>query len=424
MRHLIIGYSVAAISAIKSIREFDKASEIVVLTDETSVYSRPLISYFLAGQVMKNKLSFIPKDFEEEMKITVRWNTAAKKIDSKKKTVSTADNEIIKYDRLLICTGGVPIKLPIDGYFEDISGIFTFVKLGEVEKLIKYIEKNKIKECVILGAGLIGMKAAEGLLARKIKIRIVEMADRLLANTFDKTASALLEEKLKESGSEFLKETTIKKIISKAKKLEALELSSGKTIKTRLLIMAVGVRPNIELCKGTGVAVNRGIVVNTKMETNIPGIYAAGDVAEGREFLSGENAVIAIWPVAARQGGVAGANMAGKITEYDGMFPMNSVTILGVPSISFGLTNPKTADYQILLSSEGGRYKKIVIKEDRIVGVVLVNAIERAGIFGLLIKQKLDVSALKKQLLLDDFGFLVLPRDFRKHFVTGEGTEV
>ena len=424
MRHLIIGYSVAAISAIKSIREIDKVSEITVLTDESSSYSRPLISYFLAGKVKKNKMGFVPEDFEKEMNIAVRWSTAAKKIDTKLKTVTTSKNEKIKYDRLLISTGGAPIKLPIPGYAEDISGIFTFIKLDEVEKLIKYIDKNKIKECVVLGAGLIGMKAAEGLLARKIKIKIVELADRLLANTFDKTASLLLEEKLKESGSEFLKETTIKKIISKSKKLEALELSNGKTIKTKLLIMAIGVRPDTELVKGTEIKVNRGIVVNSKMETSVTGVYAAGDVAEGKDFLSGENSVIAIWPVAARQGGVAGFNMAGKITEYDGMFPMNSVTILGVPSISFGLTNPKTSDYQILLANEGGRYKKIVLKDDLIVGVVLVNAIERAGIFGLLIKQKLDISALKKQLLLDDFGFLVLPKDFRKHFVTGEGTEV
>ena len=424
MRHLIIGYSVAAISAIKSIRELDTQSEITVLTDEACVYSRPLISYFLAGSVKKNKMSFIPEDFEKEMNISVRWSTSVKKIDTAVKTVVTAKNEKLKYDRLLLATGGTPIKLPIDGYAGDISGIFTFVKLDEVEKLIRYIEKNKIKECVVLGAGLIGMKAAEGLLARNIKIKIVELADRLLANTFDKTASALLEDKLKESGSEFLKETTIKKIVSKSKKLEALELSNGKTIKTKLLIMAVGVRPNIELAKDAGIKVNRGIVVNSRMETSVPGIYAAGDAAEGRDFLLGENAVIAIWPVAARQGGVAGSNMAGKITEYDGMFPMNSVTILGVPSISFGLTNPKADGYQVLLQNEGGKYKKIVLKDDVIVGVVLVNAIERAGIFGLLIKQKLDVSAFKKKLLRDDFGFLVLPKDFRKHFVTGEGTEV
>lgn len=302
--------------------------------------------------------------------------------------------------------------------------MFTFIKLDEVEKLIKYIDKNKIKECVVLGAGLIGMKAAEGLLARKIKIKIVEMADRLLANTFDKTASALLEEKLKESGSEFLKETTIKKVVSKGKKLEGIVLSTGKTVKTKLLIVAVGVRPNLELAAGTSIKTNRGIVVNERMETSVPGIFAAGDVAEGADFLTGSNSVIAIWPVAARQGMTAGFNMAGKITEYDGMFPMNSVTIIGVPSISFGLTNPKTNDYEILSCNEKGKYKKIVIKDNVIVGVVLVNVIERAGIFGLIIKQKLDVSGFKKQLLKDDFGFLVLPKDFRKHYVTGDGTEV
>ncbi|OGF44206.1 MAG: hypothetical protein A2452_05360 [Candidatus Firestonebacteria bacterium RIFOXYC2_FULL_39_67] len=424
MRYVIIGYSVAAVNAIKSIREVDKTGEIMVLTDEASIYSRPLISYFLAGKVKKDKLGFVDASFAKEMNVNIRWSTPVVKIDEKGKNVITAKNEKIKYDRLLISTGGVPINPPIDGYSDDIAGVFTFIKLDEVEKLVKYIEKNKIKECVVLGAGLIGMKAAEGLLARKIKIKIVEMADRLLANTFDKTASALLEEKLKESGSEFLKETTIKKVLSKGKKLEGVVLSTGKTVKTKLLIVAVGVKPNLELIKGTFIKANRGIVVNERMESSVSNIFAAGDVAEGADFLSGANSVIAIWPVAARQGMTAGFNMAGKITEYDGMFPMNSVTIMGVPSISFGLTNPKTNDYEVLSCNEKGKYKKIVIKDNVIVGVVLVNIIERAGIFGLIIKQKLDVSLFKKQLLKEDFGFLVLPKDFRKHYVTGDGTEV
>ena len=355
MRYVIIGYSVAAVNAIKSIREVDKTGEIMVLTDEASIYSRPLISYFLAGKVKKDKLGFVDASFAKEMNVNIRWSTPVVKIDEKGKNVITAKNEKIKYDRLLISTGGVPINPPIDGYSDDIAGVFTFIKLDEVEKLVKYIEKNKIKECVVLGAGLIGMKAAEGLLARKIKIKIVEMADRLLANTFDKTASALLEEKLKESGSEFLKETTIKKVLSKGKKLEGVVLSTGKTVKTKLLIVAVGVKPNLELIKGTFIKANRGIVVNERMESSVSNIFAAGDVAEGADFLSGANSVIAIWPVAARQGMTAGFNMAGKITEYDGMFPMNSVTIMGVPSISFGLTNPKTNDYEVLSCNEKGK---------------------------------------------------------------------
>ena len=424
MRYVIVGYSVAAVNAIKSIREVDRTGEITVFTDEASLYSRPLISYYLAGKVKKSKLSFVEASFAAEMKVDIRWSTPVKKIDEKKKYIITANNEKLKFDRLLLATGGVPIKPPIEGYADDIAGVFSFLKLDEVEKLIKYIEKKKIKECIILGAGLIGMKAVEGLLAKKIKIKIVELADRLLANTFDRTASALLEEKLKESGSEFLRETTIKKVLAKGKKLEGVVLSTGKTLKTRLLIVAVGVKPALELTAGTTIKTNRGIVVNGRMESTVSGIYAAGDAAEGADFLSGNNAVIAIWPVAARQGMTAGFNMAGKITEYDGMFPMNSVTILGVPSISFGLTNPKTGDYEVLVSNEKGKYKKIVLKNNVIVGVVLVNAIERAGIFGLIIKQKLDVSTFKRQLLKEDFGFLVLPKDFRKHFVTGDGTEV
>jgi len=268
------------------------------------------------------------------------------------------------------------------------------------------------------------MKAAEGLLGKKIKFKIVDIADRLLANTFDREASAILEAKLKEAGCEFIKENSIKKLVVKTNKIEEVVLNDGRKIKTKLLIMAVGVRPDLSFVKDTAVKTNKGVLVDNFMQTSVKDVYAAGDVAEGLEFLSGSNFVIAIWPTAAKQGRIAGQNMSGKQVEFAGSFAMNSVEILGVPSISFGITNPKEDGYEVITKSDKGRYKKMVIKDNKIVGVILVNCIERAGIYGLLIKEKLDVFGLKKELLKDDFGFLLLPMNFRKHYVTGEGTEV
>jgi len=424
MKYVIVGYSVAAVNAITAIRESDKTGEITVISNEDQLYSRPLISYYLAGKLKKDKIGFTSKDFEKDMKITVLYGAEAVKIETKSRHVELNNKKKLPYDRLLVCTGGSPIKIPVDGLKDGLKGVFTFTKLADAKELEKYIEKNKLKEAVILGGGLIGMKAAEALLGKKMKFKILDIADRLLANTFDKEASALLEEKLKANGCEFLKETTIKKVIAKAGKIEDLVLSSGKKLKAKLLIMAVGVRPEISLVKGTPITAGRGIIVDSRMETGVPGVFSAGDCAEGLEFLSGKGAVIAIWPTAAKQGKVAGHNMAGVKDVFTGSFAMNSVEILGVPSISFGITNPKEDGYEVLKKSADGKYKKIVIKDNKLVGVILVNCIERAGIYGLLIKEKLDVFGLKKELLTDDFGFLRLPTDFRKHFVTGEGTEV
>lgn len=425
MKYVIIGYSVAAVNAIKAIREHDKNSEIIVLTDEDKLYSRPLISYYLAGKV-KNDLSFVDGDFDKKYNLNVYYSTSVKTIDVKKKKVIVDKNKFINYDKLLISVGGTPIIPPIEGYKKEIKGIFTFTKLEDAVKLSEYIKKNKIKEAVILGGGLIGIKAAEGLLDHNIKLKIIDIADRLLSNTFDKDASLYIENRLKEYNSEFIPLDTVVKIISKNKSLNSVILKSGKKLKTKLLIIAVGVKPNLSIVENAGIKTNKGILVDEYMQTNIKDIFAAGDVVESVNFVTGEKSVIAIWPAAALQGRVAGLNMVGKETKYEGFFPMNSVEVLGIPSISFGITNVSEHDknYEVLVRKEKCLYKKFVLKDNKIVGVVLVGNIERAGIYGLLIRQKIDVSNFKNELLSDDFGFLVLPKDFRKHFVSKVGIEV
>jgi NADPH-dependent 2,4-dienoyl-CoA reductase/sulfur reductase-like enzyme len=164
--------------------------------------------------------------------------------------------------------------------------------------------------------------------------------DRILANTFDKEASSIIEDRLAQGGCKVIKEDTIQGIETKEGRVARVFLGSGKEVATSLLIIAAGVRPNLELVKGTPIKVDRGILVDRSMRTNVEDIYAAGDCAQGIDLLSKTNAVIAIWPVAARQGRVAGLNMCGTRTEYHGLFAMNSVQIFDIPSISFGVTNP------------------------------------------------------------------------------------
>ncbi|HOL22542.1 MAG TPA: NAD(P)/FAD-dependent oxidoreductase, partial [bacterium] len=179
------------------------------------------------------------------------------------------------------------------------------------------------------------------------------------------------------------------------------------------------------LVKDTFIKYNRGILVDENMGSSVNFINAAGDVAEGKDMITGNNSVIAIWPVAAKQGKVAGMNMAGSDIIYDGLFPMNAVDIVGVPVISFGITNPSETDgYEIVKERRENIYKKIVLKDNRIVGCIFLGRIERSGIFQGLIKYKIDVSRFKDELLSDDFGLLVLPAEYRKHMVRGEGIEV
>lgn len=427
-KYLIVGNSVAGVNCIEAIREVDEKGEIVVVSEENIFnYSRPLISYYLGGRIGIDKLPFKEKRFYEENKVDLILNTRAEKLNVEKKEIQLTNSEKIKFNRLLIACGGKPVVPPIQGLKGIKEGVFTFTKFYDAQKIIDYIRINSIKEAVVLGAGLIGLKCTEGLVERGLKVNIIELADRILANTFDKEASGILENALKKWRCKVFKKDTVAKIDRDNGKIKGVILKSGRTIPTDLLIIAIGVSPNLDLVKDTPVKYERGIMVNDRMQTNIKDIYAAGDVAQGKDFLLQKNSVVAIWPVASRQGKVAGFNMAGKKMKYEGLFAMNSVELAGIPTISFGITNPpQDEEYEVLSKKDEKNdfYRKIVLKNNRIVGAIFLGKIERAGIFSGLIKDKINVSSSKHELLSDDFGLLVLPAEYRKHLVIGEGIEV
>lgn len=424
MRYLIIGNSVAGVHCVEAIRGADKEGPITIVSDEEALnYSRPLLSYYLGGRIAEDRLAFRDKVFYEKHKVDLILGNRATGLDTKQKKVSLTDGTRLSYDQLLLSVGGVPIVPPIDGLRHDTTGVFTFIQLQEAKRLINYIEQESIQEAVVLGAGLIGLKAIEGLLERGVRVTVIELADRVLANTFDAEASAILEERLADHGCTVMKGDTITRVKTRGGKIRQLSLKRGTEIPTSLLIVAVGVRPNLALVKGTTIKTDRGIVVDEFMRTSAEAVYAAGDCAQGLDFLSKENAVIAIWPVAARQGKVAGLNMSGVQTPYPGLFAMNSVQIMDIPTISFGMTTPPEGEgYEVLQRVDRTRslYKKIILKDNRVVGAILLNAIERAGVYGMLIREGIDVKEFKDQLLGDEFGLLVLPKEFRKHLVAGE----
>jgi len=428
MHYVIVGNSVAGVNCVEAIRSVHREGTITVVSDEDMVnYSRPLLSGFLGGKLTEDKLFFRDSDFYEKNRVNLLLSKRAERLSVSEQTVTLEDGTVLPYDRLLISVGGLPIMPPIEGLEDEVKGVFTFLKWKEARAVVGYIERKEIKEAVVLGAGLIGLKVIEGLLERGLRVTVVELTDRILANTFDDEASSILEKQLAQHGCRVVKEDTIERIRTRGGRIRRAILGNGEEITTALLIIAAGVRPNLMLVEGTSIKTDRGILVDRFMMTNIRDIYAAGDCAQGLNLLSGDDAVIAIWPVAARQGRVAGLNMAGVQTQYSGLFPMNAVHILDIPTISFGTTNPVDGEgYEVLkrLDRERGFYKKIILKDGKVVGGILLNCVERAGVYGMLIREGIDVKDFKDQLLNDDFGFLVLPTEFRKHLVAGDGLVV
>jgi len=433
MRYVIIGNSASGIAAIEAIRESDKKGKITVISDEPHFnYSRPLISYLLGKKVPFEMKPYREKDFYKDNKVKLILNKKATKLDLKQKVVVLTGKQRIHFDKLLIATGGTPIIPEIKG--SNLGGVFTFTKLADVEKIERYIKANKVKGAVIIGGGLIGLKATEALIELGIKVTIVELADRILSATFDKKASSIIEAALEKIGCKLITNNTVVEMKGKNKKacpvrnrrfsngVKEVILKNKESIPTDLVIVAIGVRPNIELVKNTLIKTDRGILVDNFLQTNIKDIYAAGDCCEAKDSLLNKNWPIAIWPVAVRQGKIAGYNMAGMKKEYQGSFAMNSVELCGIPTISMGESCPEGGGYQVLeyLEQEKSIYKKIVLKDNKIVGTIFVGDIERAGIYTGLIKDKIDVSSFKEHLLREDFGLISLPKEYRKHLVAGE----
>ncbi|MHA1849264.1 MAG: NAD(P)/FAD-dependent oxidoreductase [Promethearchaeota archaeon] len=420
MKYVLIGGGFAGVWAVEGIRSVDKDGEIVLVSEEPN-YSRPLITYVLGNQVDPALLTYRDESFFKKNKVSLKIGNKVEKLDLEGKKVILSSGEDIQYDKLLIATGGSPFVPPIQGV--DTKGVFTFTTRQDGEKILDYINQNGVKHVIVLGGGLIGLKSTEALMELGIKVTVVELADRILSATFDKKASRIIENALRESGCRVITEDTISSINSSDGRVASITLkNNNETIECGMVIMAIGVRPRIDLVKDTPIKVNRGIVVDEHMETSVKDVYAAGDVVESN------GSVIAILPVATRQGKIAGKNMAGLVVEYSGGIPMNSVSLAGIPTISAGLTDPKedVEKYEILerYEPEKNVYKKLVVRDGVLVGAVFVSKIDRAGIYTGLIREKTDISKFKDKLLSDNFGLIALPKEYRKSLLKSPEVEI
>lgn len=422
MNYVIIGNSVAAVGAIRGIRKVDAHGHITVLSRENhAAYGRPLISYLLGGTVTEKRMPYLPADFYQKHQVNLLLGAEVVAVDAGKSRVSLASGETIPYDRLLIATGGDPFVPPIEGMAGK-EKVFTFTTWDDAAKLKGLA--NDINRVVVIGGGLIGLKAAEGLYQLDKQVTIVELADRILSAAFDRTAGRIVAKKMKANGIEVVTEDTVVRIEGEGSEITGVTLKSGDFIPCDTVIVAIGVRPAAGFLKGSGVEVNRGVVVGDTMETSVPGIYSAGDVAEARDFFSGTKNPMPIWPDAYIQGDVAGISMAGGEKGYQGGLAMNSIELFKVPTISMGITNPEPGErYEVhtFQDLERYQYRKIVLEDGILVGVVMVSNVDRAGIFAGLIRDKVAVAPFKEHLLAPDFGFVHLTKEIRSSLFAPQG---
>ncbi len=409
MKYVIIGNSAAAIGTIQGIRLVDKTGQIVVISDEKyHTYSRPLISYWLKEQVTEENMRYRGEDFYEKNDVDTLFETRVKKINPDRKTVTIENGNEISYDRLMVATGSKPFVPPMEG-LDRVAKKFTFMKLDDAKAVREAVTEGA--KILIVGAGLIGLKAAEALEHYGADMTVIDLADRILPSILDSEASAIMQKHIESKGVKFILGTSVKEFSE-----SSAVLQNGDTVQFDMVILAVGVRPNTELIAEAGGKVNRGIVTDQKQAVQgLRDVYAAGDCTESLDITTGQQKILALLPNAFLQGEIAGQNMAGKETYYLNAMPMNAIGFFGLHIITAG-----SYEGEAYTETDGAEnYKKLVTADNELKGFILMGDVKRAGIYTYMIKWHMPIDECDFELLKTKPQLMAFSREYRNEKLAG-----
>lgn len=413
MKHyVIIGNGVAAVGCIEGIRSIDRESKITVVSAENhSVYCRPLISYYLEGKTDLNRMQYRNAHFYEKMDCQVLYGKKATGIDAVRKIVVLDDGSKLSYDSVCVAAGSSPFVPQFTG-LDSVEKKFSFMTLDDTLALEAAVEISS--RVLIVGAGLIGLKCAEGLRDRVASITICDLSDRVLSSILDTECASMMQKHLENNGITFMLEDSAASFDG-----NTAHMKSGKTIDFDVLILAVGVRANISLVKEIGGEVNRGIIVNTRMETTVPYVYAAGDCTEGEDISFGGRRVLAILPNAYIQGRCAGINMAGGSEVFEKAIPMNSIGFFGLHAMTAGSYYGTDQGGELYEERGNGTLKRLFTRNGLLTGFILIGQIDRAGIYTSLIREQTPLDKLNFEILKKEPALIAFCKEKRRKMLGG-----
>ena len=394
MKYVIIGAGPAGLNAAATLRRVDSAGNVTLLSGEATLpYAKMVLPYLLAGFTEEKNLYLPVPDgvnFHTGCKVT-RINTA-------QRTLETDNGETVEYDRLLIATGGVPERPVIKG--SDYPFVLTIRDLPDVQRIQKLLKGKKKKgHAVIAGAGPVSMETGDALLHLGMKITLIVTSNRVFSTMLDVPGAAVVEDHLRRQGVDILKGEDIVSIGGRGK----VTLKSGAALDSNLVIFGKGVNPCVSFLADSGITVRRGITVNERMETNIKGVFAAGDSVETKDLVVGDQRINALWPAAVEQGRIAAMNMAGIPASYEGSLSRNILRVFGLSILVAG--QGRADGPEIKVSAGLGFYHKLVMDKGVLKGFIFIGEVRHEGLYRDILQRQTGVGLFADSLLRGSFTY-------------------
>ncbi|MDD1755638.1 MAG: FAD-dependent oxidoreductase [Methanomassiliicoccales archaeon] len=403
--YLIIGNGPAGVGGVEGVRKVDPKGTIAIVGDERAMpYSRCLLPGYISGRVSEKSLTYRPSSFYERNGVSLFLGRRATSLDPSERKVQLDDGSRLGYGRLLLATGSSALLRSLKG--NHLPGVHLLRTIEDAQSISE--EAARARSAVVMGGGLVGIGVAIALHQRGILTHLVSASPRVLSQNVDQRAADLVAGHLRKSGIDVVLSTDVDEILGTDRAIGA-RLSDGRILECDLVVSAKGVEMNTDLAVGAGLSVRRGVVVDDHLRTSSPDIYAAGDVAEAKDFITGQGTTLTIWPVASEQGRVAGMNMAGGDSAYPGGVQICAVDFLGMPVVTVGESRePKDAsasEGKVEMDTGQNGYRKLAIRDGRVVGAILVGGAGDIGAFKGVPCTRIDVRAIRDLLLKDGFEF-------------------
>ncbi|MFM8426345.1 MAG: NAD(P)/FAD-dependent oxidoreductase [Chloroflexota bacterium] len=429
MRYAIIGTGVAGISAVEAIRGVDRTGEVVMLGDDPhGYYSRPGLAYLLTGELQDKTL--FPKTREEYANLKFSYKKARVLwIDRITKSLHLDDKSLLSYDKLLIATGAFAIPLTVPG--ANLQGVIKLDHLEDARGILKHAKRGRT--AIVVGGGITALELTEGLLARGVHVHYLLRGTRYWSNVLDEHESRIVEGRLQAEGVTLHFRSEVQEILGRSGKVTGVRLLDGRTMKCDMLAYAVGIKPRIDLAQSADLAIDRGILVNEYLQTNDPDVYAAGDVAQVYDPLTGRSVLDSLWSPAREQGFAAGLNMVGNHKPYIKTVPFNVTRLAGLTTTIIGAVgNGRDEDVVGIARGDSETWRqlpdaivaqsgfdvnrvRLLVGEDHLIGAVVMGDQKLSAPLQKIIADMINISAIRDSLLRKDAKIADVIVDFWTH---------